>query len=78
MARTHEVLQKMISDRQAHAVIPPRKNAKPWKDSKNKFQIERNDLLQTVKHLAEPYENGRVIIPSWFGGNQDALHQIIR
>ena len=26
--------RQVISDRQAHAVIPPRKNAKPWKDKK--------------------------------------------
>jgi Transposase DDE domain len=26
--------REVIADRQAHAVIPPRKNAKPWKDSK--------------------------------------------
>ena len=24
--------RQVIADRQAHAVIPPRKNAKPWKD----------------------------------------------
>ena len=48
----------MISDRQAHAVIPPRKNAKPWKDSKIS-SIERNELLQTVKHL------GRTLWKKW-------------
>ncbi|EXG46726.1 tnpA domain protein, partial [Acinetobacter baumannii 24860_4] len=26
--------RQVIADRQAHAVIPPRKNAKPWKDKK--------------------------------------------
>ncbi|KCY04163.1 transposase DDE domain protein, partial [Acinetobacter baumannii 21072] len=26
--------RQVIADRQAHAVIPPRKNAKPWKDTK--------------------------------------------
>jgi len=31
-------------------VIPPRKNAKLWKDSKASA-IERNELLKTVKHL---------------------------
>ena len=24
--------RQVIADREAHAVIPPRKNAKPWKD----------------------------------------------
>lgn len=27
--------RQVIADRQAHAVIPPRKNAKPWKDTKS-------------------------------------------
>ena len=40
----------MISDRQADAVIPPRKNAKLWKDKKAE-SLERNELLKTVKHL---------------------------
>lgn len=25
---------QVISDRQAHTVVPPRKDAKPWKDKK--------------------------------------------
>ncbi|KCY10398.1 tnpA domain protein, partial [Acinetobacter baumannii 21072] len=33
---------RVISDRQAYAVIPPRKNAKPWKDTKVHSQ-ERNE-----------------------------------
>ena len=32
--------RQVISDRQAHAVIPLRKNAKPWKDKKAR-SIER-------------------------------------
>jgi hypothetical protein len=28
-----------------HAVIPPRKNAKPWKDKKA-HSLERNELLR--------------------------------
>ena len=28
--------RQVIADRQAHAMIPPRKNAKPGKDSKSK------------------------------------------
>ena len=41
---------QVIADRQAHAVIPPRKNAKPWKDTKV-HSLERNELLRTVKRL---------------------------
>ncbi|EXC41427.1 hypothetical protein J455_3027, partial [Acinetobacter baumannii 17534] len=40
----------VIADRQAHAVIPPRKNAKPWKDKKM-GSLERNELLRTVKYF---------------------------
>ena len=42
--------QQLISDRQAHAVIPPRKNAKPWRDKKS-GSLERNELFKTVKYL---------------------------
>ena len=42
--------RQVIADRQAHAVIPPRKNVKPWKDTKTS-SLERNELLRTVKHL---------------------------
>jgi hypothetical protein len=34
--------RQVIADRQAHAVIPPRKNAKPWKDTKTS-SLERNE-----------------------------------
>lgn len=37
--------QLIIVDRQAHVVIPPRKNTKPWKD-KRSSAIERNELLK--------------------------------
>ncbi len=36
--------RQMISDRQAYAVIPPRKNAKPCKDTKT-HSLQRNELL---------------------------------
>ena len=49
-----------IADRQAHAVIPPRKNAKPWKDTKSS-SLERNELLRTVKRL------GRILWKKWSG-----------
>ena len=38
--------RQVIADRQAHAVIPPRKNAKQWKDTKSS-SLERNELLRT-------------------------------
>ena len=57
---------QVIADRQAHAVIPPRKNAKPWKDSKIS-SIERNELLQTVKHL------GRTLWKKWSGYHCQSL-----
>ena len=52
--------RQVIADRQAHAVIPPRKNAKPWKDKKM-GSLERNELLRTVKRL------GRTIWKKWSG-----------
>ncbi|MDG9800840.1 IS5-like element ISAha1 family transposase, partial [Acinetobacter johnsonii] len=52
--------RQVIADRQAHAVIPPRKNAKPWKDTKTS-SLERNELLRTVKRL------GRTIWKNWSG-----------
>ena len=39
--------RQVIADRQGHAVIPPRKNAKPRKDTKSS-SLERNKLLRTV------------------------------
>ncbi|WP_151868058.1 transposase, partial [Acinetobacter soli] len=35
--------RQVILDRDAHALIPPRKNAKPWKDQKLR-SLERNEL----------------------------------
>ncbi|ENW96201.1 hypothetical protein F903_01970 [Acinetobacter sp. NIPH 298] len=52
--------KKHQADRQAHAVIPPRKNAKRWKGRKRR-SLERNELLKTVKHL------GRTIWKKWSG-----------
>ena len=50
--------RQVIADRQAHAVIPPRKNAKPWKDTKTS-SLERNELLRTVKRLGRTiWKNG--------------------
>lgn len=50
----------LIADRQAHAVIPLRKNARTWKDTKTHSQ-ERNELLRTVKRL------GRTLWKKWSG-----------
>ena len=54
--------RQVIADRQAHAVIPPRKNAKPWKDTKIS-SLARNELLRTVKLLGRTlWKNGQAII----------------
>jgi hypothetical protein len=58
--------RQVIADRQAHAVIPPRKNAKPWKDTKTS-SLERNELLRTVKRL------GRTIWKKWSGYHRRSL-----
>jgi hypothetical protein len=52
--------RQVIADRQAHAIILPRKNPKPWKDSKIS-SMKRNELLQTIKHLS------RTIWKKWSG-----------
>ena len=58
--------RQVIADRQAHAVIPPRKNAKPWKDTKTS-SLERNELLRTVKHL------GRTLWKKWSNYHRRSL-----
>lgn len=58
--------RQVISDRQAHAVIPSRKNATPWKDKKLR-SLERNELLKTVKCLA------RKIWKKWSGYHRRSL-----
>ena len=58
--------RQVIADRQAHAVIPPRKNAKPWKDTKTS-SLERNELLRTVQRL------GRTIWKNWSGYHRRSL-----
>jgi hypothetical protein len=49
-----------IADRGAHAVIPPRKNAKPWK-ALTAGAVARNEALRTSKYL------GRAIWRRWSG-----------
>lgn len=47
-----------IADRGAHAVIPPRKNANPWKPS-TAGAIARNEALRASKYL------GRAVWRKW-------------
>jgi hypothetical protein len=49
-----------VADRGAHAVIPPRKNATPWKPS-TAGAIARNEALRASKYL------GRAIWRNWSG-----------
>ena len=58
--------RQVIADRQAYAVIPPRKNAKPWKDNKVHSR-ERNELLRTVKRF------GRILWKKWSGYHRRSL-----
>jgi len=58
--------RQLITDRNAHAIIPPRKNAKAWKDSRIS-SIERNNLLDTIKYL------GRTIWKKWSGYHRRSL-----
>ena len=59
--------RQLVSDRQAHAVIPPRKNAKSWKDQKT-GSLERKELLKTVKRLGR-----RAIWKKWSGYHRRSL-----
>ena len=61
-----KLCRQVISDRHAHAVIPPRKNARPWKD-KRLSSLERNELLRTVKCL------GRTLWKKWSGYHRRSL-----
>ncbi len=58
--------RQAIADRQAHAVIPTRKNAKPWKDTKSS-SLERNELLRTVTRL------GRTLWKKWSNYHRRSL-----
>jgi hypothetical protein len=49
-----------IANRSAHAVIQPRKNAKPWKTG-TAGAVARNEALRAVKYL------GRAIWRNWSG-----------
>ena len=58
--------RQVITDREANAVIPLRKNAKPWKD-KQARSIKRNELLKTVKRLR------RMIWKTWASDHHRSL-----
>ena len=49
-----------IAERNAHAVIPPRKNAKPWKPTSN-GAIARNQAVEASRYL------GRTLWRRWSG-----------
>ena len=49
-----------IAARDAHAVVPPRKNAKPWKPT-NAGAIARNDAVNAQRYL------GRTLWRRWSG-----------
>ncbi len=55
-----------IDDLQAYAVIPPRKNARPWRDIKP-YSQERNELLRAFKRL------GRMLWKKWSGYRRRSL-----
>lgn len=61
-----KLCRQVIAPRKAHAVIPSRKNTKPWKDTKIS-SLQRNELLKTVKYL------GRAIWKKWSGYHQRSL-----
>jgi len=58
----HEV----IAQRQAAAIIPTRRNAKPWKDNRP-GALTRNEILRTTRHL------GRAIWKKWSGYHRRSL-----
>ncbi|WP_257234105.1 IS5 family transposase [Acinetobacter sp. YH12029] len=63
--------RQVIADRQAHAVIAPRKNAKPWKDTKSST-LERNELLRTI-NLAKQCFSGRTLWKKWSGYHRRSM-----
>jgi hypothetical protein len=52
-----------IAARDAHAVVPPRKNAKPWKPT-SAGAIARNDAVNAQRYL------GRTLWRRWSGRSQ--------
>ena len=58
--------QEAIASRQAAAIIPTRKNAKPWADNKAGAQA-RNEILRATRRL------GRAIRKKWSGYHRRSL-----
>ena len=58
--------REAIADRGANAVIPPRRNARPWKPDTSGAR-ERNEVLRAVKHL------GRALWKTWSGYHRRSL-----
>lgn len=61
-----KLCRQVIASRKAYAVIPARKNSKPWKDTRIR-SLQRNELLKMVKHL------GRTIWKKWSGYHRRSL-----
>jgi len=55
-----------IAERSADAIIPPRRNARPWKPDTH-GAIERNEALRAIKHL------GRALWKKWSGYHRRSL-----
>lgn len=55
-----------IAGRQAAAIIPTRRNAKPWKDGRP-GTLARNEILRATRHL------GRAIWKKWSGYHRRSL-----
>ena len=55
-----EPCDKRIDDRDAAAIIPPRRNARPWKPDTAGARA-RNEILRASKHL------GRALWRNWSG-----------
>ena len=53
--------RQVILDLDAHAVITPKRNAKPWKN-KQLRSIERNELLKAVKRLGRSLWKSDLVI----------------
>ncbi len=62
--------RQVIADRQAHAVIPPRKNAKPWKDTKSS-SLERESRAWLLPGWGNPE-------PSWLRTHPATTERIQR
>ena len=64
-----------IADRGAHAVIPPRKNAKPWK-TVTAGAVARNEALRSAKYLGRAiWRKLERIPPTKPCRNEDALYE---